>query len=700
MVGLYDSTESRSLTALQSRIHRFAAMPLNHLGFVIDYWDITQGLPPENLSANAWGIVTWFEDDVMKGAAEYLEWAAGQMESGKRFVVLGKFGAMTESAGSPDQYETALPAPAASVSRFFARLGVEYDGESTENALELSWGKGDRSMTEFEVPRAGRPQRYEGVRLLRDQTGRVSGESYLKVIRRNVEADVVAVTPSGGYVLDGFAVQSGNDSERWRIDPFRFFEAALGSAELPKLDPTTMTGRRIFYTHIDGDGVNNQSRFEKGVWAGEAVYRDLIQPFDFPVTASFIITDIDPSVGGSERSLALARKMYADPKVHPASHTFTHPFDWDRKITASSVPGYSRPISGQADQDILYGSSYLKGAVITASDEEFEQRETAASCRTLQTLADPHHRPGMLFWSGNCRPPEGALEALDKEGLLNLNGGDTRFDRLYPSYTTVAPFSAPVGRYRQIYSSNANENLYTDLWHAHFGNYVYVIQTFLNTERPRGLGSRKPARRTSAANVYYHFYTGERQSAIRGTAKALQFAAERDWAAVTAADYVRVVKGFLEASVTRDGDGWKVSGYGPCRTLRLDGTTRYPDLARSVHVMGFHEWAGHFYVHLDEADEARLVLTTERPTQMYLESASGAVRSFEGGERQVTLRVSSERAIDALVANAAPGAVYEGGWRDAGGASGDLSVTADGSGRLALRLPAARDAAIHLTRTL
>ena len=44
ILALYDSREEPRPD--QTRIHRFAEMPLNHLGLVVTYWDVNAGLPP------------------------------------------------------------------------------------------------------------------------------------------------------------------------------------------------------------------------------------------------------------------------------------------------------------------------------------------------------------------------------------------------------------------------------------------------------------------------------------------------------------------------------------------------------------------------------------------------------------------------------------------------------------------------------
>src|SRR3974377_370292 len=58
ILAVYDSREEARPD--QTRLHRFAEMPLNHLGFIVSYWDINSGLPSAERAAHIRGIITWF----------------------------------------------------------------------------------------------------------------------------------------------------------------------------------------------------------------------------------------------------------------------------------------------------------------------------------------------------------------------------------------------------------------------------------------------------------------------------------------------------------------------------------------------------------------------------------------------------------------------------------------------------------------
>ena len=95
----------------------------------------------------------------------------------------------------------------------------------------------------------------------------------------------------GVFVGEGFVaeIDFGNTIRRWLINPFRFFAQAFGTDGLPKPDTTTMVGRRIFYSHVDGDGWRNQSEVkldDRKASAAEVLYDRIATRFsDLPVTA-------------------------------------------------------------------------------------------------------------------------------------------------------------------------------------------------------------------------------------------------------------------------------------------------------------------------------------------------------------------------------------------------------------------------------
>src|SRR5690606_27973962 len=87
VLAIYDSAHEPLSSA--TMVHYMADMPLNHLGYIVDYHDVrTEPLPPVESMARYRAVITWFTYDLER-PAEYLEWAARVAESGVRFIILG-----------------------------------------------------------------------------------------------------------------------------------------------------------------------------------------------------------------------------------------------------------------------------------------------------------------------------------------------------------------------------------------------------------------------------------------------------------------------------------------------------------------------------------------------------------------------------------------------------------------------------------
>ena len=81
-----------------------------------------------------------------------------------------------------------------------------------------------------------------------------------------VESVLVATGAAGGFVANNYAISYDVRADRlqWLIEPFAFFRRALlGDEYFPIPDVTTISGRRLYFSHIDGDGWNNISSVEQ-----------------------------------------------------------------------------------------------------------------------------------------------------------------------------------------------------------------------------------------------------------------------------------------------------------------------------------------------------------------------------------------------------------------------------------------------------
>ncbi|MFQ5647246.1 MAG: hypothetical protein ACE5GM_09970 [bacterium] len=247
-----------------------------------------------------------------------------------------------------------------------------------------------------------------------------------------------------------------------------------------------------------------------------------------------------------------------------------------------------------------------------------------------QTFKDTKKKVNIIYWSGDCQPPEEALKIVEENHLLNLNGGDTRKDRKFPSYTSVAPLCAQLGKYRQIYSSGSNENTYTNLWTGPFFGFRKVTATWKETDSPY---------RLQPVNLYYHFYSGERFPSLNALISNIEYIRSLPLHPVFPSRFVKIVKGFFSASIEElAGGGYRFSRLGECRTVRFDHTDTVPDFTRSRGVMGYTFHNNSIYIALDpDVSRPVLYLKKETPKTAYLMNAGCRVGNWKATSSKVSL---------------------------------------------------------------
>ena len=590
---------------------RFLAMPLNYLGYGLDYVNVNRDALPEGpLSDRYAGVVLWLNDRVSQ-PERLRQWVARQIADGVHVAFFGSFG--MPMAG---QFAQTLGLAAAS---------GDADGR-------LSVVHADPQLMGFEMPPTPDAHDYTPVQVRADSGGR----SLLQLRAGELHMDAAAIMPWGGYVMRPFAVFSLDDlnQARWVVQPFAFLREALRLPDMPAPDPTTENGLRLFMTHIDGDGFASKVEFRDAdgdTYSGEALYHVLKQ-YGLPATVSVIegeVSDEGPNAAEAPRLRAVARRIFSLPNVEMASHTYTHPLPWMQ-------------ITGQGTSTNDYDHTEGSGGVPTANGLSINvrgyhfnlEREIGGSVAGINRLmAPPGKRVKVLLWSGDCQVPSVALKAAYDAGVLNMNGGDTLITRSDPSLTEVAPQGVLKGGYYQVFAPNQNEEEYTALWQGPYYGFRRVLETFDMTGRPR---------RLKAMDVYYHMFTGTKQASLSALHTVLANVAEQPIHPVFVSDYARKVLDTQATSVARDGAYWVVRTAGWLRTVRL-APGWAPDLADAVGVAGFLPGPDGVYVHLTGGGEARFrLIPLDRAntwTEPWLASANGRIEAFtrEPGRLSFTL---------------------------------------------------------------
>lgn len=562
-------------------IHRKLEFVFNHYGYILDFVDIHQGALPKNTEKYA-GIVSWFNREGMKNPDAYSSWLSGEVKKGKKVLIFGTPGFVVDEKGKSESIER--------VNRVLGELGMDFTGKFSDNPLLISTASSrGKDFVEFE---RSLEHEVSSFRFVKNLSRKNEVWLSLKSKGDQENSDVVIVGDKGAYVQDGFAIffHPQDGKSQWRVNPFRVVERVFGAKAWPVPDTTTKNGKRIYFSQIDGDGFINVSEVDRKLYSSEVILKEIIQKYKLPVTASVITAETNPSWGvvKDPRIKEIAKKLFNEPNVEPASHTFSHPLSWAKN-------------PGKAEREAYLGkNSQAKGPIVSyrLTENLDYAKETTGSIEEInQTLTTK--KASTLLWSGSCRPPAEALKLLEAKGYLNLNGGDSRMDSSYDSHGHLSPLGRREGGALQVYAGNANENIYTNLWSPPFAGYRDVIQTFERTESPRRL---KPV------DVYFHYYSGDHEASLQSLRIVHEWVKKRDLEAIFASEYARIVQGFFTATIEeKNPDEFVIKNNGALRTLRFR-SDRVPDYKRSSNVKAHTLFQGELYVTLGDAPQTTLVL--------------------------------------------------------------------------------------------
>lgn len=610
------------------RLAQILETPLNHLGLVVEYYNTDHGLPDIEKRQDVLGLITWYaEDRNVPNPQRYVRWLAHHLKQGRKIVIFEQPGFLSEDP----QWKTQLM----DVNALMKPLGIRFSG-GIELMPQGSFLRRNKAWNLLEFER----QYSEVLPLFEKAFSTDNQETALLNYQDGPTLyTLVSMTAQGAYVSAGYGLYSFETGKigyrAWYLNPFEFFRQVFNLKDYPIPDTTTVTGNRLFYSHIDGDGWNNATELEpyrsSGSLCSEVLRDGILRAYpDIPVSIGVIEAEIDEEWSGQKNSAKIAKQIYALPHVETASHTLSHPFSWEffegtahlekEKAYFDYYPSGNTWGTNNTHKTLWEKVEFWvhKGlrkyfGIVKKPQETPEKLliqgvydvprgfahkpfnlkdEITGSCEHLASLAPVGKSPKLLLWSGNCNPPEEALRLLDEKGFHNLNGGDSRFDWEYYSYAWVAPKGKKVGPYWQIYTSMANETIYTRTWTERFYSYRDLVQTFLHTESPL---------RLSPMNLYYHTYITEKNASFQSLIHNLRFIRKQKITPVKASDYSQIVQGFYKVRFKGSpSQGWDIEDRGALQTLRFDqATLNTVDFKRSRGVLGQKHFQGSLYVFLD-----------------------------------------------------------------------------------------------------
>jgi hypothetical protein len=644
VLAVYDAVLDGS--PAYTRAHKLFEMPLNHLGYVVDYTNIHDPLP-ENLGKYA-AILVALNDNTVKRvrAMTWLNWLRDAQKKGLKIILLGDLGPTDDTELNPEIK--------ALKNKVMNGIGVYLNDGWANVTYDAKITHLDARIMNFERRLGGVFPQYPIV------TAVGAGKSHLRVTsgkQDEGQSDLVVTHPMGGYAAAGYMVYEhvvGDEVKynQWYLNPFLFLSDIMGADSIPKADINTLFGRRVFYSHIDGDGWNNYAEFRQAddrIKIAAEMFRDeIIKKYpQLLFTVSVIAQEVSPACYGLPFSEEVARDIFALPNVEPASHTLSHPLYWgffadyteekekpylplypqksssqffvtklitDEKKFEVNRKRLSKPDSSvNPHRGII--SPYIKAEEVmkeyktprSFACEAFDLgSEVGGSIDYAESLASGK-KVKLYQWSGDTRPFEAALKEVRLNGVFNLNGGGTRYDVEAPSYTLVAPVGVQVGEERQIYSSNTNENDYTNLWTDRFFGFHYLKSTVENTETPI---------RVHPFNIYFHSYSAQKKASLNALLDNFRYAEKQKLFPVYASHYAAMANDFYQIRYLKLGkDQWQIRNRGNIQTIRFDKSAlKAVDINQSKGVLGYSYLHGSLYVSLDKSVNKPVILLTNKDT--------------------------------------------------------------------------------------
>lgn len=604
---LYNGNETPALN--YANVHRFLHMPLNHLGYVVDFADTRQTLPDGIGRDRYAGVVTWFSGQLPAATgASVHRWLVARQQEGMPLAILGDFGFVPDSLN-------------------LGRFGLK--PLAAEGISRLGVAR-QHPMLGFETAtKASRPD-LEPMKLAAEV-----GEPLIELDdQRGTRYVAGALMPWGAFLLDPFVLIElpGSNQSRWVVDPFTFLQTALRLPSLPIPDTTTENGRRLIFSHIDGDGFASRAKFPGSPYAAEVLLTEVLEKYRVPTALSVIEAEVAPHGLYPKQSAemeAIARRMFRLPHVEIASHTWSHPYLWDRSIRHGvfaeggsaayniDIPGYQFDLT----REIVGSIDYIR-----------------------QRLAPPGKPVRVLLWSGDTAPNAEALAIAEKAGLLNMNGGDTSISHSNPSLTAVGALGITKGGNLQVHAPITNENIYSNLWMGPFYGFERVIESFEMTDRPRRL---KPV------GIYYHIYSTSNPAGLRALQKVHEWAQTQPLHPIFASEFIMKVRDFQDIALARDNGGWRVRGNGNLRTLRLPAALGKAQLNSARGIAGFSPGSEGSYLHLAGTTAWFRTGPTVASDRPWLRDANARLADWQENGRELSFRLQGHAPLEFTLANAA-----------------------------------------------
>ena len=197
---VYNGAEAVALN--YTNPHRYLQMPLNHMGYVVDYADTREPLPEGIYGDRYAGIATWFSGFVpAQKSKELSRWLLARVAEGMPLAIVDDFGFEPDRAWA-------------------AQLGLQTANVEPQGALRIAR---QHAMMGFETATPVPHRDYTPVRLASTMAAQATPLVELQDARGQAFVGG-ALMPWGGFALDPFVMTElpGLEQQRWVLDPLPF----------------------------------------------------------------------------------------------------------------------------------------------------------------------------------------------------------------------------------------------------------------------------------------------------------------------------------------------------------------------------------------------------------------------------------------------------------------------------------------------
>ena len=366
VIALYDGRAEPA--PAQSRLHRYAALPLHHKGYALRFVDVAMPLPEFPDVGVFAGVVSMFgsavpEPDALADWLVALDAACGVPLP---MVVIGHLG-----FGSS-------PGPAGDA--VLAKLGLRmrpgvaaFGGTAAAVVAEPGFFGAEADP----LPRPG----------LYDLISAATGTETLMQIETALGPVVLATLTGTGIYLhqDATMAEDPRGGGLWIVDPFAVFGLLGGPDPWPVPDTTTLNNRRMFLATVTPENwLGRQSGGAAqtvGRPAHDLLDEQVMQPFaDLPITLALDLDTLTPEAAraAADASRAAVLRMLARASVLPA--VWRGPASLRRAADTASNGGAS-VLSAGADLQSLIGAAVL--AAVWAPGSVPSQSDLASVIKSL-----------------------------------------------------------------------------------------------------------------------------------------------------------------------------------------------------------------------------------------------------------------------------------------------------------------------------